>query len=152
MSRLLLFPLFALAACASEPEEDGQIEPSAEAEAAAEAGPEEVLTAYYDAIANREYQTAWELWGNEPERDREFDDFVAGFENTELTAVELGLVGEEAIRGRYVYVDIPVVVEDFMSDGSGKRYKGVYTLRRIAGSDEDWRIHAGNLNEVPTDE
>jgi hypothetical protein len=138
----LLIP--ALASCAAEPDEDG--EPTAEAVEAASEGPRAVVEAYYRAVSAREYDTAWQLWGEDPEAEpEEFAAFTEGFETTEIALAEVDEAGTERSRNSWIYVEVPVRVEDLKSDGSGNSYKGTYTLRRPAYDEEAWELHEGNL-------
>ena len=135
----------ALAACS--PADDAEDAATPEAEAARRSGPEEVVDAYYTAISNRDYDTAWQLWGKDPlARPEEFTNFVDGFKDTELAIAEIGQPGQPRVVGDYTFVQIPVRVEDLKSDGTGSTYVGSYTLRRISSDDESWQILRGDLH------
>ncbi len=52
------------------------------------------MTAYFEAINNRDFQAAWELGGKN--LDPDYDHFVAGFETTERDEVTVtGTTGDE---------------------------------------------------------
>ena len=105
------------------------------------------MTAYYAALSQLDYETAWQLWGKDPAGDPdEFETFVEGFENTELAIADVGDAGAPETRQGWVFVTVPVHVEDLMSDGTGRSYDGVYTLRRHVGEDGGWHILKGDLD------
>ncbi|MBZ6378430.1 hypothetical protein B5C34_12915 [Pacificimonas flava] len=135
--------LLLLAACSQSVEEG---EPTPEAVAAAAEGPRAVVDAYYAALNSGEYDTAWQLWGKDPEADsEEFETFVEGFEDTELAIAEVGEAGAERMRDGWVYAEVPVRVEDLKSDGTGSGYSGTYTVRRSVVDEESWHIYEGDL-------
>ncbi|MGB3722684.1 MAG: hypothetical protein WA979_07690 [Pacificimonas sp.] len=153
MSKRFILPLAALAtstlaACDSGDTPSG--ETTAEAEEAAELGPEAVIEAYYDALGRRDYDTAWQLWGKDAGTDPDaFEAFKDGFENTELTTAEIGALSAPETANGFLTVSIPVRVEDLLSDGTGRSYTGSYTLRRSSGETGGWHISAGDLNVAP---
>lgn len=140
-----------LAACGAPEAADpasAEAEPTDAAETAAEAGPVAVIETYYDAIAHLDYQTAWQLWGKDPETETEaYEAFARSFGNTELTTVETGTPRVLRAEGGFERVEIPVRVEDLMSDGTGRSYDGVYMLTRpVTGEDRQWFIANGDLD------
>ena len=138
-----------LAACADREADPG--EPTEEAVEAAATGPRAVLEAYYEAISQRDFDTAWQLWGQDPQGDPEaFATFMRGFAETELTSADIGEPSEPRVNNGFVAVRIPVRVEDLMSDGTGRSYDGTYTLRRPAGEEGEWHIISGDLDLAPT--
>ncbi|MBV7256644.1 hypothetical protein KCG44_07580 [Pacificimonas sp. WHA3] len=141
----------ALALTVSCTAETAPDEPTQEAEEAAATGPKAVIKAYYDAISQRDFDTAWQLWGQDPKADPDaFQTFMRGFAETELTAVEIGEMIDVGIKDDFAVVTVPVNVEDLMSDGTGRSYSGVYTLRRPASSAGDWHIESGDLDIAPS--
>ncbi|MGV9984464.1 hypothetical protein [Streptomyces olivaceus] len=83
-----------------------------------EDGPAATVTAYFDAINERDFPTAWELGGRN--LDEDYDHFVAGFDTTEsdeLTVV--GTTGE----------DVSVTFVARQTDGSQQAFDGTYTVR-----------------------
>ncbi|WP_446047630.1 hypothetical protein [Streptomyces olivaceus] len=76
------------------------------------------MTAYFDAINERDFPTAWDLGGRN--LDEDYDHFVAGFDTTEsdeLTVV--GTTGE----------DVSVTFVARQTDGSQQAFDGTYTVR-----------------------
>lgn len=136
--------LLALAACSAQPDAEGR---TPEAASASDAGPEQVVTAYYDALSQQDYETAWQLWGKDPLADpEEYETFVEGFEKTELAIADVGEAREPERRGGWITVEVPVHVEDLKSDGTGDSYGGVYSLRRRDAENGGWYIYRGNLD------
>ncbi|MFF4474449.1 hypothetical protein ACFYZ3_33455 [Streptomyces sp. NPDC001599] len=80
-------------------------------------GPEATVTAYFDAINNRDFATAWELGGKN--LDQDYDSFVAGFETTLRDDVTVtGTSGDD--------VSVTVVARE--TDGTQTTYEGTYTV------------------------
>ncbi|MFB7084812.1 hypothetical protein [Streptomyces sp. NPDC056296] len=80
-------------------------------------GPEATVTAYFEAINNRDFQAAWELGGKN--LDADYDHFVAGFETTERDEVTVtGTTGDE----------VSLTVVAWETDGSRTTYEGTYTV------------------------
>ncbi|MGI5277728.1 hypothetical protein [Streptomyces rochei] len=82
------------------------------------AGPEATVTAYFEAINDRDFTTAWDLGGKN--LDQDYDHFVAGFDTTESD--ELTVHGT---AGETVYVTFTAR----QTDGSEQTYDGSYTVR-----------------------
>ncbi|MCQ4196354.1 hypothetical protein OH540_16210 [Streptomyces sp. BPPL-273] len=82
-----------------------------------EDGPEATVTAYFEAINDRDFATAWELGGKN--LDPDYDHFVAGFETTDRDDVTVnGTTGDE--------VSVTVVAWD--NDGTSATFEGTYTV------------------------
>lgn len=142
---LLIAAIMALAACSASDESSGKR--TAEAEGAALDGPRAVLKAYHDALSRRDYDTAWQLWGKQPQADpAAFEAFKSGFVDTELTTADIGELSAPITANGFITMTAPVRVEDLMSDGTGRSYTGTYTLRRSSGETGQWHIANGELN------
>ncbi|MFF0648555.1 hypothetical protein ACFYVV_33675 [Streptomyces tendae] len=82
-----------------------------------ETGPEATVTAYFDAINNRDFTAAWELGGKNLNQD--YDTFVAGFATTQRDDVTVtGTSGD----------DVSVTVVAWETDGTQTTYEGTYTV------------------------
>lgn len=82
-----------------------------------ETGPEATVTAYFDAINNRDFAAAWELGGKNLNQD--YDTFVAGFATTQRDDLTVtGTSGED--------VSVTVVARE--TDGTQTTYEGTYTV------------------------
>ncbi|CAL9548873.1 hypothetical protein [Streptomyces sp. enrichment culture] len=80
-------------------------------------GPEATVSAYFEAINDRDFTTAWELGGKN--LDPDYAHFVAGFETTDRDDVTVtGTAGDE--------VSVTVVAWD--TDGTPTTYEGTYTV------------------------
>ncbi|MFH8446997.1 hypothetical protein ACH4D3_38085 [Streptomyces sp. NPDC018026] len=80
-------------------------------------GPEATVTAYFDAINNRDFATAWQLGGQN--LDQDYDSFVAGFGTTQRDDVTVtGTSGD----------DVSVTVVAWQTDGTQTTYEGTYTV------------------------
>ncbi|MFJ4331161.1 MULTISPECIES: hypothetical protein [unclassified Streptomyces] len=82
-----------------------------------ETGPEATVTAYFDAINNRDFAAAWELGGKN--LDQDYDSFVAGFATTQRDDVTVtGTSGD----------DVSVTVVAWETDGTQTTFEGTYTV------------------------
>jgi len=90
--------------------------PTYEATPAAE--PEAVVTAYFAAINNREYQTAWDLGGKNL-GDPDYDAFVAGYATTERDSIS-----QVSVQGTVV----TLVLNALQTDGTSHSYHATYTV------------------------
>lgn len=87
----------------------------------------ELVQSYYNAINRREYARAWDYWGGY-QTDKSYDEFAAGFADTETVRVLTGPESSEGAAGSLYYV-VPVVIEATGVDGGVQTYSGCYTLR-----------------------
>ncbi|MFC8568934.1 hypothetical protein ACFUIW_24590 [Streptomyces sp. NPDC057245] len=101
----------------SDTEDTGTEDTGTDDPYAAGDGPEATVTAYFDAINDRDFTTAWELGGKN--LDPDYTHFVAGFETTDRDDVTVtGTAGDE--------VSVTVVAWD--TDGTPTTYAGTYTV------------------------
>lgn len=98
----------------------GVPEDSGAPSASATVGPAEVVTAYYDAINNGDYQHAWDLGGKNI--DASYADFVKGFAHTRTDTVTVG-----SVTGGQV----SVTVDSVQTDGTRHSFSGTY---QVAGA------------------
>ncbi|MFE2418771.1 hypothetical protein [Streptomyces hokutonensis] len=82
------------------------------------AGPEAAVTAYFAAINNRDYSTAWALGGKNL-GDPDYDAFVAGYATTERDTIS-----QVSVRGSVV----TLVLNAFQTDGTSHAYNAAYTV------------------------
>ncbi|PWG07646.1 hypothetical protein DF268_42135 [Streptomyces sp. V2] len=80
-------------------------------------GPEAVVTAYFAAINDRDYATAWSLGGKN--LDRDYDTFVEGFATTESDSITI-----TSVQGD----DVALTLEARQTDGTTKTFDSVYTV------------------------
>jgi hypothetical protein len=111
----------------------------------------EVIRAYYNAIAERNYRGAYRLWSNQGEGSgQRFEEFQRGYWQTRSVDVTIGTPGRVEGAAGSRYVDIPVTLRATMKDGSVEHYSGHYTLRRsvVTGATADqqaWRIYSAAI-------
>lgn len=88
------------------------------------AGSQAVVAAYFDAINNRDYRTAWNLGGSNFAAD--YDSYVAGFSETSSDAVTFRSVQGDVVQ---VYFDA------WQTDGTADGYDATFTVSggRITG-------------------
>ncbi|CAG7648390.1 hypothetical protein [Actinacidiphila bryophytorum] len=88
------------------------------------AGSQAVVAAYFDAINNRDYRTAWNLGGSNFAAD--YDSYVAGFSTTSSDAVTFRSVQGDVVQ---VYFDA------WQTDGTADSYDATFTVSggRITG-------------------
>ncbi|WP_260332838.1 hypothetical protein [Streptomyces beigongshangae] len=94
--------------------------PSDEATATgtAGAGPAEVVTAYFAAINDRDYRTAWRLGGKNLQPD--YQSFAAGYATTERDTIDIVSVEGAVVR---------LVLDALETDGTSQSYEATYTVR-----------------------
>jgi hypothetical protein len=79
--------------------------------------PASVVTNYFDAINNQDYQSAWNLGGSN--LDSSYSEFVSGFDGTQQDTVTI-----LSVQGDIVSVDLSSV----QTDGGTTTYSGTYTV------------------------
>lgn len=84
----------------------------------ATAGPEAVVTAYFAAINNRDYQTAWDLGGKNLHTD--YASFASGFATTQRDTINVVSVQGAVVR---------LVLDALETDGTSRSYDATYTVR-----------------------
>ncbi|MFI6409083.1 hypothetical protein [Streptomyces sp. NPDC050548] len=94
------------------------VTPTPTDEATPTAGPETVVTAYFAAINNREYQTAWDLGGKNL-GDPDYDAFVAGYATTQRDSIS-----QVSVQGTVV----TLVLNALQTDGTSHSYHATYTV------------------------
>jgi len=82
-----------------------------------ETGPEAVVNAYFAAINNRDYRTAWDLGGKN--LDRDYETFAGGFATTQSDTVIVNSVAGD---------EVALTLEANQTDGTTKTFENVYTV------------------------
>lgn len=114
--------------------------------------PADVIRRYYAAIDERDYPTAYALWGDEGARSgQSYDEFAAGFAQTARVTVELGEPGRIEGAAGSQYVTVPVEIRAMTSEGAEQRFRGSYTLRRsvvdgATAAQRRWHIEAADIS------
>ncbi|HEX2162385.1 MAG TPA: hypothetical protein VHM02_00400 [Thermoanaerobaculia bacterium] len=109
------------------------------------------LAEYYQAIAAGQYARAYSLWrGGGEASGQSFEEFRAGFADTERVSIEIGAAGRVEGAAGSRYVEIPVTLSATLADGTAQCFRGTYALRRsvVPGATADerlWRLHSADL-------
>jgi hypothetical protein len=116
-------------------------------------GARQALEAYYDALANGEYDCAYYLWADSGRASNQtLEAFRDGFTNTNSTRVRIGEGRLEGAAGSQ-YAEFRVVVEATSRQQAAQRFQGSYVLRRslVDGASEsqrEWRIYSARMRQL----
>lgn len=114
-------------------------------------GPADVIYAYYASINSGDYRSAYEMWSGKGEASKKtFEQFRAGFRDTETTEVTTGTIGGEDAAAGSRYVTIPVTIDARTKGGKKQSFTGEYVLRRsvVDGATPEqrsWRIYSASI-------
>lgn len=93
-----------------------------------------VIESLYNAINRDEYLRAWSYFAiaiddqDEAVKQADFEEFAAGYAQTESVLVLVGAEMTDGAAGT-IYYTIPVAIEAANADGSVQSFAGCYTLR-----------------------
>ncbi|GAA3156835.1 hypothetical protein [Streptomyces echinatus] len=99
------------------PSETESTESTESTEATDTAGPDGTVGRFFDAINERDYETAWNLGGKN--LDASYTSFVSGYTTTERDDVTV-----DSVSGETVWVHLLAL----QTDGTQKSYSGWYTV------------------------
>ncbi len=110
-----------------------------------------LLASYYNALNLGEYARAWDYWETPP--NPTFEDFVAGFSDTEsMTLVVRPPMRFEGAAGS-TYVDIPALVSATHTDSSRHHFAGCFVARKPnvggPGVEQVWALFDVTLDPTP---
>lgn len=115
----------------------------------------DVIDAYFGAINDGDYETAYALWRNEGEASGQtFEEFAAGYEETASVTWETGEPGRIDPGAGQRYIPIPVTITTTTTSGETQRFEGEYVLHHTAdieGATPEqrvWRIHSADIEQV----
>ncbi|WP_405730766.1 hypothetical protein OG607_31715 [Streptomyces sp. NBC_01537] len=91
---------------------------SASASPSPSAEPQAVVVAYFEAINNRDYQTAWDLGGKN--LDDDYATFASGFATTQRDTISV-----VSVQG----TDVRLILDALSTDGTSRSYDATYTVR-----------------------
>jgi hypothetical protein len=117
------------------------------------ADPPGVIKSYYDAINQRDFRSAYLLWGDSGRASgKTFAQFQSGFAGTDSSQVEIGDPGRVEGAAGSRYVEIPVTIHAWKRDGSVQEFSGHYVLRRavVDGATEAqrrWHLDSADIHE-----
>jgi hypothetical protein len=114
----------------------------------------EALQQYYNALASRDFGSAYALWADGGRASGQTpDQFAAGFADTVQVVPTFDAPArvEGAVGSRFI--EVPVAVETTTRDGRVRRFVGAYTLRRsvVDGATDEqrtWHIASADLREL----
>jgi outer membrane murein-binding lipoprotein Lpp len=111
-----------------------------------------VIRHYYADLDRGDFRAAYGRWGNDGQDSHQsFADFKRGFAETATTSVEVGTPGDSEGGAGSIYIDVPVTVHARLKDGTGQRFTGHYSLRRVNDVDGStqaqrrWHIYSAAL-------
>jgi hypothetical protein len=114
------------------------------------------VAAYYDAINQRDYTTAYSYWENPP-GGASLDQFIRGFATTNRVAVFAQLPVGIGVGAGNAYAQVPVLLAAQQTDGSERYYAGCITTHKVnvpEGSatepDPNWRLNTSSIRRVTT--
>jgi len=114
-----------------------------------------VVQRYYAALNARDYDTAWNQWGQNGPPSQSRARFAAGFAHTRSTHVRIGRLPPGDAGAGSLYQPVPVVVDATLDTGARQRFIGNYILRRVNDIDGAtaaqlrWHISAAQLKTAP---
>ena len=115
----------------------------------------QVIRDYYSAINRHEYGSAYALWSSQGQASgKSSAAFAEGFADTSGVSVQIGQPGPVDAGAGQRYIEVPVSLVARQVDGSEKRFRGTYVLRRtgVDGASADqraWLIQSASLSEAP---
>lgn len=110
-----------------------------------------LLASYYNAINQGDYRRAWAYWETPPHPS--FDEFAAGFADTEfvLVVVQPPTWFEGAVGS--VYTSIPALLSATHADGSRHNFQGCFVARRPnvgePGGEQEWSLFDATIRPSP---
>jgi len=119
------------------------------AEAAAD-----VVRRYYEAIAARDYATAYSQWGDDGKHSGQtYESFAAGFARTRSVTPTIGTASDIEGAAGSLYVTVPITLDAVQNDGTRQHFTGEYVIRRVNNVDgasaEQLRWHIGSASLQP---
>jgi hypothetical protein len=114
-------------------------------------GPVRLLASYYNAVNIGEYSRAWEYWETPP--DSSFEEFAAGFADTESVMLVLRPSTHSEGAAGSVYVSIPALLIATRTDGSRHNFVGCFVARRPKvdgpGDEQEWSLFDATVRRTP---
>lgn len=114
-----------------------------------------VVQRYYSALNARDFDTAWQQWGENGPPNQTPEQFRAGFAHTRATHVVIGTLQPGDAGAGSVYQPVPVTVDATLDDGTHQRFRGTYVVRRVNDVDGAsaaqlrWHIDSAKLAPAP---
>src|SRR5262249_35220217 len=114
-----------------------------------------VVERYYTALNARDYDTAWQQWGENGAPNQTRQAFEAGFTKTRSTTATIGALPPGDAGAGSIYQPVPVTIDAVLEDGTRQRFTGEYIVRRANDVDGAsaaqlrWHIDSAHLKSVP---
>jgi hypothetical protein len=115
--------------------------------------PVNLLTSYFRAIVDQEYDRAWSYWETPPSPT--FTEFVQGFAETGNVSLVLRLDVSAGGAAGSIYASLPALVTASQADGSIQYFAGCYVTRKsnvpvgnATEPDPNWRFYSADVNAV----
>lgn len=114
----------------------------------------DVIRQYYNAINQRNYQQAYQYWGdNGAASGQSFDAFKQGYAQTASVQIEIGQPGQVKGAAGSRYVDIPIAIASVTTSGETQRFRGKYVMRRTAvksapEAQQKWHLYSSDISPV----
>lgn len=115
----------------------------------------DVVRRYYSALDARDYETAWQQWGEDGPPRQTRETFRAGFAQTVSTRVTIGRLEPGDAGAGSIYQPVPVTVDATLADGHHQTFRGSYVIRRVNDVDSAspaqlrWHIDSASLKAGP---
>jgi hypothetical protein len=116
--------------------------------------PAALLASYYNAIARREYDRAYNYWSSAPMGQTRAQ-FAAGFAQTSQFEVYVRVPARAEGAAGNLYADVPTLIFAQSSNGTVQTYIGCFTLHKAnvpvgdnPRPDPNWDIRSASLKQV----
>lgn len=114
----------------------------------------DVVRRYYEAIAARDYATAYSQWGDDGKHSGQtYESFAAGFARTRSVTATIGTASDIEGAAGSLYVTVPITLDAVQNDGTRQHFTGEYVIRRVNNVDgasaEQLRWHIGSASLQP---
>jgi len=116
--------------------------------------PEDLLTAYYNAIVLQDYARAYDYWS--APLDQTLEQFSAGFSDVADIEIYVHLAGLSEGAAGTIYSTLPVLLNVTRRAGDPQYFIGCFVMRRsnvpvgdAVEPDPNWSIYSADLNADP---
>lgn len=114
------------------------------------------VAAYYDAINQRDYTTAYSYWETPP-GGASLEQFIRGFATTNRVAAFVRLPVVVGVGAGNAYAQVPMLLAAQQTDGSERYFAGCITTHKVnvpegnaTEPDPNWRLSSSNIRRVTT--
>lgn len=112
-----------------------------------------VIQDYYAAISSRDYDRAYDQWGESGPPGQSREQFAAGFAHTKSVRVTTGAPSRIEGAAGSRYVDVPVTIVATTDNDGTQSFEGTYTLRRAvvdgaSAAQRRWHFYRASIREI----